>query len=120
MISYLNERHIIKKEIKYVRFERRVLDYGTENVFQFTNLREIITFLNRFENKNILSTLGSNALAELKEIKEKNNLFIRILPTTSSIQSAEELGYLPKNIIAMQGPFSKEMNIAILKDYKID
>jgi len=51
---------------------------------------------------------------------KKNNLFIRILPTAASIQNAEKLEYLPKNIIAMQGPFSKEMNVAILKNYKID
>ena len=120
MISYLNERNIAGGKIKYVRFERKILDYGTENVFQFKNLQEINVFLNKFENKNVLSTLGSNTLAEIKEIREKNNLFVRILPTTTSIQSAEELGYLPKNIIAMQGPFSKNMNIAMLKDFKID
>ena len=99
MVSYLNERAEKGKEIKYVRFERKMVDYGSENV---------------------LSTLGSNTLEEIKEIREKNNLFVRILPTTTSIQSAEELGYLPKNIIAMQGPFSKNMNIAMLKDFKID
>lgn len=120
MISYLNERNIAGGKIKYVRFERKILDYGTENVFQFKNLQEINVFLNKFENKNILSTLGSNTLAELRGIAEKNNLFIRILPTTTSIQNAEKLGYLPKNIIAMQGPFSKDMNVAILKNYKID
>ena len=120
MVSYLNERNIAGGKIKYVRFERKTLDYGTENVFQFKNLQEINVFLNKFENKNILSTLGSNTLAELRGIAEKNNLFIRILPTTTSIQNAEKLGYLPKNIIAMQGPFSKDMNAAILKNYKID
>ncbi|WP_314715272.1 precorrin-6A/cobalt-precorrin-6A reductase [Leptotrichia wadei] len=120
MVSYLNERNIAEKKIKYVRFERKILDYGTENVFQFKSLKELIAFLNKFENKNILSTLGSNSLVELRGIEEKNNLFIRILPTTVSIQNAEKLGYLPKNIIAMQGPFSKEMNVAILKNYKID
>ena len=120
MVSYLNERNITEKKIKYVRFERKILDYGTENVFQFKSLKELIAFLNKFENKNILSTLGSNSLAELRGIEEKNNLFIRILPTTVSIQNAEKLGYLPKDIIAMQGPFSKEMNVAILKNYKID
>ena len=118
MVSYLNERNIAEKKIKYIRFERKILDYGTENVFQ--SLKELIVFLNKFENKNILSTLGSNSLVELRSIEEKNNLFIRILPTAASIQNAEKLGYLPKNIIAMQGPFSKEMNVAILKNYKID
>lgn len=120
MVSYLNEKAAAGKEIKYVRFERKMIDYGNENVFQFNNLQELIKFLNKVENKNVLSTLGSNTLAEIKEIRNKNNLFVRILPTTTSIQSAEELGYLPKNIIAMQGPFSKNMNIAMLKDLKID
>ena len=107
MVSFLNERAKSEKEIlKYVRFERKMLDYGSENVFKFKNV--------------ILSTLGSNALEEIKGIREKNNLFIRILPTTSSIENAEDLGYLPKNIIAMQGPFSKNMNIAILENFKID
>ena len=97
-----------------------MLDYGSENVFKFENVKELVEFLNQFENKNILSTLGSNALEEIKGIREKNNLFIRILPTTSSIENAENLGYLPKNIIAMQGPFSKNMNVAMLENFKID
>ena len=76
MVSYLNERNIAEKKIKYIRFERKILDYGTENVFQFKSLKELIVFLNKFENKNILSTLGSNTLAELRGIAEKNNLNI--------------------------------------------
>lgn len=120
LVSYLNEKIIQEKELKYIRFERKMVDYGNKNVFKFQNLQEIIKFLRQFENKNVLSTLGSNTLAEIKEISEKNNLFVRILPTVSSIQSAEELGYLPKNIIAMQGPFSKNMNVAMLQDLKID
>ena len=83
MVSYLNERNIAEKKIKYIRFERKILDYGTENVFQFKSLKELIVFLNKFENKNILSTLGSNSLVELRSIEEKNNLFIRILPTAA-------------------------------------
>ena len=120
MVSYLNERANQEKKVKYIRFERKMVDYGNENVFKFQNLQEVIKYLQQFENKNVLSTLGSNTLAEINEISDKNNLFVRILPTTSSITSAEELGYLPKNIIAMQGPFSKNMNIVMLQDLKID
>ena len=93
--------------VKYIRFERKMLDYGTENVV-------------KFEGKNILSTMGSNNLGEIKEMSEKNNLYVRILPTTASIQKAEELGYLPSKIIAIQGPVDKIMNVATLKSYKID
>ena len=57
MISYLNERNIAGGKIKYVRFERKILDYGTENVFQFKSLKELIAFLNKFEN-NLLRLLS--------------------------------------------------------------
>ena len=112
---------VIKKlRTKYLRFEREMLDYGDENVFKFETLSQMNEFISKYENKNILSTLGSNNLEEIKAMSKKNNLFVRILPTTASIQKAENLGYLPKNIIAMQGPFSKNMNIAMLQDLKID
>ena len=105
---------------KYVRFEREMLDYGDENVFKFETLQEMNDFVLKYENKNILSTLGSNNLEEIKAMSKKNNLFVRILPTTASIQKAENLGYLPKNIIAIQGPVDKNLNLAMLKSFKID
>ena len=106
--------------VKYIRFERKMLDYGTENVVKFDMLEEINDYVRQFEGKNILSTMGSNNLGEIKEMSEKNNLYVRILPTTASIQKAEELGYLPSKIIAIQGPVDKIMNVATLKSYKID
>ena len=43
-----------------------------------------------------------------------------MLPTADSIKKAEELGYLPSRIIAIQGPISKILNKAMLETYKID
>ena len=109
-----------KLRTKYLRFEREMLDYGDENVFKFETLSQMNEFISKYENKNILSTLGSNNLEEIKAMSKKNNLFVRILPTTASIQKAENLGYLPKNIIAIQGPVDKNLNLAMLKSFKID
>ncbi|MBP9479460.1 MAG: cobalt-precorrin-6A reductase [Sebaldella sp.] len=112
---------IVSKDlnVKYFRFERKMLSYtGAE---RFDSLKEMVSYLvNKYENKNILSTLGSNNLGDIKEISEKNSLYIRILPTTDSIQKAEKLGYLPSKIIAIQGPVSKSLNKAMLKSYNID
>ncbi len=106
--------------IKYIRFERKMLDYGKENVKKFNDLKEMSDYLRQYKGKNILSTMGSNNLAEIKEMGDENNLYIRILPTTDSIKRAEELGYLPSRIIAVQGPVDKLLNKAILESYKID
>ena len=109
-----------KMNVKYIRFEREMLDYGSENVKKFDSVIDVTEFVRKMENKNILSTLGSNNLEEIKPMGEKNNLYIRILPTVDSVRKAEELGYLPSKIIAVQGPVSKVLNRAMLESYKID
>lgn len=116
----VNKKLTLEKQVRYVRFERKMLDYGNENVKKFETLEEMNNFIQEHENKNILSTLGSNNLAEIQKMGEKNNLYVRILPTTDSIVKAEELGYLPAKIIAIQGPVDKILNKAMLESYKID
>ena len=69
------------------------------------------------KNEVILSTLGSKAIPKLAEI-ENNKVFLRILPTVESVKSAIDYNFLPKDIIAIQGPFSKEFEEEILKFYK--
>ena len=102
----------------YFRFERKMLDY--KGAKRFSSLDEIVRYIKTaYKNENILSTLGSNNLPEINSISEENNLYIRILPTVSSVEKAENLGFLPGKIIAVQGPFSKNLNKVILEDYKI-
>ena len=104
--------------IEYFRFERKMLDY--KGAKRFSSLDEIVRYIKTaYKNENILSTLGSNNLPEIKSVSEENNLYIRILPTVSSVEKAENLGFLPGKIIAVQGPFSKNLNKVILEDYKI-
>ena len=45
----------------------------------------------------------------------KANIYIRVLPKSDLVKKCEELGYKNKNIIAMQGPFSKNINKAMLE-----
>ena len=52
--------------VKYMRFERKMLDYGNENIEKFDSLEEVNEFVKRLEGKNILSTLGSNNLKDIK------------------------------------------------------
>ena len=43
----------------------------------------------------------------------------RVLPGMESLAACEAAGIPKKNIIAMQGPFGKELNCAILRQYGI-
>ncbi len=64
----------------------------------------------------ILLTTGSKELdvfARDPQLRER--VFVRVLPVVESIQRCAELGFSPKQVIAMQGPFSCELNAAMLR-----
>lgn len=69
---------------------------------------------------NILLTTGSKELAVYcKEESLRERLFVRVLPSEESIALCRKQGLSGKQILAMQGPFSEEMNTALLRQYQI-
>lgn len=70
---------------------------------------------------NILLTTGSKDLSVyMQRGSLKERLIARVLPGSESIEACEEQGLSGRDIIAMQGPFSKDMNLAQIRDYKIN
>lgn len=69
---------------------------------------------------NVLLTTGSKDIEVYAERLEPGRLFPRVLPLIKSLEACEKAGIPHRNIIAAQGPFSEEMNIAVLKDYSVD
>ena len=67
---------------------------------------------------NILLTTGSKELAAYGGIAPER-IYPRVLPSHQSISACEALGIPHRNIIAMQGPFTREMNEAMLRQYQI-
>ena len=66
-------------------------------------------------------TTGSKELAVFCEDEEvKKRLVVRVLPGLESLELCKQNGLEGKQIIAMQGPFSKEMNLATIRQYHID
>ena len=73
-------------------------------------------------NGNILLTTGSKELMKYCSEVSKDTLlrsFVRILPSPESIDICENCGINPSNIIAMKGPFSYDMNRALMRDLDI-
>lgn len=66
---------------------------------------------------NILLTTGSKTLSEFcrwPDLRER--LYVRVLPSVESLEICREQGLRGDRIIAMQGPFSEEMNRQMLKE----
>lgn len=69
---------------------------------------------------NILLTTGSKDLSvycDHKELKER--LYVRVLPALDSIRLCTEEGICGKQILALQGPFTEQMNEAMIDQYDI-
>ena len=67
-------------------------------------------------NEKVILTIGSKELESFIGIENfAQRFFIRILPMTDSLKKALGLGFQGSNIICMQGPFDKGMNLATLK-----
>jgi precorrin-6A/cobalt-precorrin-6A reductase len=64
-------------------------------------------------------TIGSRNLKKFTVEIEKERIYPRILPLPNLIQDALDYGINLKNIIGMQGPFSREVNKALIKSFNI-
>ena len=67
---------------------------------------------------NILLTTGSKELAKFTALPDyQNRLYARVLSLPSVLETCRNLGIEGKNLIGMQGPFSRELNSAMLRQY---
>ena len=67
----------------------------------------------------MLLTIGSKELDAFALPGLRERCFPRVLPAVSSLERCLALGFPPAHIICMQGPFSREMNEATLRQFAI-
>lgn len=80
----------------------------------FDTAWEAASWLKEREGK-ILLTTGSKDLSLIAGvIADPSRLYVRVLPGVESLQACEKAGIPKPQIIACQGPFSVEMNTALL------
>lgn len=66
----------------------------------------------------ILLTTGSRELPYFSGLNP-DRLYARVLPTAKSLESCARAGIEASHIIAMQGPFSTELNVALIHQLQI-
>ena len=69
---------------------------------------------------NVLLTTGSKELSAYTEIPGyQERMFARVLSIQNVIETCRMLGFEGKNLIAMQGPFTLELNLALMQQFHI-
>lgn len=102
-----------------IRLERCIRPEGTNwldnNCIMADSIEDAVSFLSSVDGA-IFATTGSKELEALCRIPDyQKRVYARVLPTSGVLKKCEDLGISGRHIIAMQGPFSTEMNILFLK-----
>ncbi|MGO4886988.1 precorrin-6A reductase [Anaerobacillus sp. MEB173] len=107
-------------KIPYIRFEREITNVNDHPLITVVKNYEQAAELAATKQGVVMLTTGSKTLATFaKKLIGKPNLTMvaRMLPRKDNMEKCEQLGVEQKNIIAIQGPFSKELNIALYKQF---
>ncbi|MBR1390347.1 MAG: precorrin-6A reductase [Lachnospiraceae bacterium] len=107
-------------ELSYMRLRRDTGDaLPQQQVSVFETMADCADYLAHRKGR-ILLTTGSKELAVfLSRIGDCSRVYARVLPSAESIELCRQAGLEGKQIIAMQGPFSQELNEVLLKELQI-
>jgi len=109
-------------EVPYIRYERESLSApGSEKLIVVEDYVQAAELAAKKKGVIMLTT-GSKTLKIFTDRLlglPDTTLVARMLPRLDNMQKCEELGLEQKNIVAMQGPFSKDLNKALYDHYKV-
>ncbi len=107
--------------IPYIRYERRESAVTYKKAYLVQTYEEAAQKAAEL-GKNVFLTTGSRNLEVFAQSSALQDcvLTARVLPEPDVVAGCIGLGFLPGQIIAMQGPFSKELNMELYKKYKAE
>ncbi|MEG2350513.1 MAG: precorrin-6A reductase [Hungatella sp.] len=107
------------REIPYVRIGRKESEAHTagagQNLIWAADVPAAVQLLEDTTG-SVFVTTGSKELCEFTRLKAyEERVFARVLPSKAVLELCEQIGISGKHILAMQGPYSREMNAAMLR-----
>jgi precorrin-6A/cobalt-precorrin-6A reductase len=110
-----------KAKVPYLRYERESQTFDYEKMIVVDSYQEAArTAASR--KGTIMLTTGSKTLQIFTNELLANpdiRLIARMLPRLDNLEKCEQLGFPQKNIVAIQGPFTREFDIALYKQYGV-
>lgn len=107
--------------IPYIRYERESQSFEQEGITLVDTYVEASELA--FEKKGVVMlTTGSKTLQTFtsKLLNQPDiRLIARMLPRKDNMEKCEQLGFPQKDIVAIQGPFTREFDQALYKQYGV-
>lgn len=107
-----------KLKIKYVRYERLgvLKNIEDDDLIRVKNYDEALEIIKELDG-NILNTTGGNNVTKFLNLDFNYRVIHRILPSPNVLAKIVEAGIKIKDIIAIQGPISYELEKAFIKQF---
>lgn len=104
---------------EYIRLARKETDASwkqeMEDVTEVASVAEAAAFLAKKEGR-IFAATGSKELSAYQVIPDyQDRVVARVLSTSEAVSECAMLGFSGKNLICMQGPFTEDLNVAMLR-----
>lgn len=106
--------------VPYIRYERAHHTFGKREQLTYVDSYDEAAMLAAEKKGSVMLTTGSKTLQIFAEKLIGNpdvRLVVRMLPRIDNMEKCTEFGIEQKNMIAMQGPFSRELNEALYRHY---
>lgn len=103
--------------IPLIRWERPSLPVPSSAI-QAQSVEHAISLLPQL-GQRILMTTGSRDLETFTRAFPEKDWFCRIMPDVDSLEAARKAGIPVSRTLAMLGPFSSDLNAALLRDWNI-
>ena len=103
--------------VPYYRLLRPSVEIPYAKIHEFDSMESLVRALSQTEGNVFVST-GSRDLQAYTAVPDyARRLFVRVLPSTESIEKCRAAGFEPDHIIAMQGTFSAALNKSLFSEY---
>ena len=111
--DFLTEAKAVRSE-KFAYERTNAITKSDSSVVCVNSVEEAVDYLEQTQG-NILITTGSKELDKYTRLTNyKERCYARVLSVLPSVMQSIDLGFSGKHLIAMQGPFSRKMNLALL------
>jgi len=111
-----------EKGIRYIRYQRPSSKVRESPLIHYAGSYESAAQKAAALGRVIFLATGSKTLGIfVAEAQSRGcRVIARLLPTSKELEKCFQFGLTPADVVAMQGPFSQELNVALLRHYKAD
>lgn len=114
-----NAKDVSKKMgIRYIRYVREKIKLQ-ENEIYLDSYEDCYRYLEGIAG-TVFFTTGSKNIRDFEMVRGDNRYIYRVLPALESLEICRKNNIHMRDILAILGPFSKELNKAMLKEYNSD